>query len=57
MQPLSIPYFDDDEQHCGFIQQYDGLSMVIVKGASHQVPQSKRASAEELFKIFVESHH
>jgi len=39
---LYTPWFVN-EQHAGFIQLYSGVSFVLVKGASHQVPQSKRA--------------
>lgn len=36
------PWFTN-EQHSGFIQAYNGLVFITVKGASHQVPQAKRA--------------
>lgn len=32
-------------QHAGFSQLYSGLLFLTVKGASHQVPQSKREAA------------
>ena len=38
---LYTPIIEDD-QHVGFSQIYSGLNFVIIKGASHQVPQSKR---------------
>jgi len=50
----STPWFVN-EQHAGFIQLYSGVSFVLVKGASHQVPQSKRAEAFELFHSVISS--
>lgn len=38
---LYTPWFTNN-QHSGFIQLYSGIVFTIVKGASHQVPQSKR---------------
>lgn len=35
---------------------FSGLIYTSVKGASHQVPQSQRASAFELFKNIVSGH-
>lgn len=32
-----------NDQHAGFNQVYSGIVLTIVKGASHMVPQSKRA--------------
>lgn len=51
----SHPWFTD-RQHSGFIQLYNGILFITVKGASHQVPQSKRAEAFNLFKMVVEGH-
>ncbi len=48
--PLSKPFFALN-QHAGWTQLYGGLLFVRMKGASHQVPQSKRAEAYELFKM------
>ena len=45
-----------NDQHAGFIQLYSGVSFVLVKGASHQVPQSKRAEAFDLFETVIKSH-
>jgi hypothetical protein len=39
---FSVPFFTNN-QHSGFHQLYSGLVLTIVKGASHMVPQSKRA--------------
>lgn len=39
---FSNPWFTD-KQHSGFEQIFSGVLFVLVKGASHQVPQSKRA--------------
>jgi len=36
------PWFTN-KQHSGFIQIYNGIIFMTVKGASHMVPQSKRA--------------
>lgn len=44
------PWFAED-QHAGFKLDYtNNLSLIIVKGASHQVPQSRRVAAFEMFK-------
>lgn len=51
---FSTPWFVN-EQHAGFIQLYSGVSFVLVKGASHQVPQSKRAEAFDLFHAVLTS--
>jgi hypothetical protein len=39
---FSHPWFTD-RQHSGFIQLYNGIVFITVKGASHTVPQTKRA--------------
>ena len=39
---LYTPWFVN-KQHAGFTQLYSGLLFLTVKGASHQVPQTKRA--------------
>ena len=44
----STPWFVND-QHAGFIQLYSGVSFITVKGASHMVPQSKRAEGFTIF--------
>jgi|688.fasta_scaffold141115_2 hypothetical protein len=38
----SQPWFTD-RQHSGFVQIYNGIVFFTVKGASHTVPQTKRA--------------
>ena len=45
---FSQPFFAND-QHAGFIQVFNGVNFVIMKGASHQVPQSKRPESYVLF--------
>ena len=52
---FSTPIFLN-EQHIGFSQIYSGVSFILVKGASHQVPQSKREAALFLFQTALESH-
>lgn len=52
---LSQPWFTN-KQHSGFMQLFNGLSFVTFKGASHQVPQSKRAEALEFFTNVLEGH-
>lgn len=52
---FSKPWFTDD-QHSGFEQIYGGLLYLTVKGASHQVPQAKRAQAYDLFNATVTGH-
>lgn len=52
---LSVPWFTD-KQHSGFMQLYSGILFVTVKGASHMVPQSKRAEAFNLFKQVLDGH-
>lgn len=51
LKPTDIykPFFANN-QHAGWSQIYGGLLFFRMKGASHQVPQSKRAEAYELFK-------
>ena len=51
----STPLFLN-EQHIGFSQVYSGVSFILVKGASHQVPQSKREAALFIFQTALESH-
>ena len=50
-KPYSSIFLDD--QHIGFNQYYDGIHFMLVKGASHQVPQSKRAAAYHIFESVV----
>ena len=44
-----------EDQHAGWSQIYGGMLFFRVKGASHMVPQSKRAEAYHLFKVAMES--
>lgn len=50
-KPYSPIFLDD--QHIGFNQLYDGIHFMLVKGASHQVPQTKRASAYHIFESVI----
>lgn len=43
-------------QHSGFHQLFNGLLFIIFKGASHQVPQAKRAAAFGMFKDALAGH-
>jgi hypothetical protein len=43
-------------QHAGFEQLFSGINFVIFKGASHQVPQTKRAAAFDLFDSIIKGH-
>ena len=36
-------------QHSGFEQAFAGINLIIFKGASHQVPQSKRPQSMQTF--------
>jgi hypothetical protein len=49
------PWFVGD-QHAGFSQLYSGLIFITVKGASHQVPQTKRAASLQLFTDTLGGH-
>lgn len=49
------PIFYQD-QHFGFNMIMAGLHFVIMKGASHQVPQSKRPESFYVFKALLESY-
>jgi hypothetical protein len=49
------PWFTGN-QHAGFAQLYSGLLFLTVKGASHQVPQSKREAAFQIFKDTLSGH-
>lgn len=52
------PWFTGSQygQHAGFAQLYSGLLFLTVKGASHQVPQSKREAAFQIFKDTLSGH-
>ncbi len=49
------PWFAGN-QHAGFAQLYSGLLFLTVKGASHQVPQSKRKAAFQIFEDTLSGH-
>ncbi len=57
INPISeyVPWFAEG-QHAGFRLDYtNNLSYITVKGASHQVPQSRRAAALEMFRKEVQA--
>ena len=41
------------KQHSGFEQVFSGVNFIIFKGASHQVPQSKRPQSMQMFENIV----
>lgn len=41
------------DQHIGFNMIMSGLNFLLVKGASHQVPQSKRPESLYIFKTLL----
>lgn len=43
-------------QHSGFRQLFNGLLFILFKGASHQVPQAKRAAAFDMVKDAFAGH-
>ncbi len=43
-------------QHAGFSQLYSGMLFMTIKGASHQVPQSKREAAFQIFNDTLGGH-
>jgi hypothetical protein len=45
-----------EDQHAGFQQLYSKINFVTFKGASHQVPQTKRAASFDLFNSIVQGH-
>lgn len=49
---LRRPWFTN-EQHSGFIENYNGLSFITIKGASHQVPQAKRAESFNMLQSII----
>ena len=44
----SGPWFTN-KQHSGFEYAFSGVNLIIFKGASHQVPQSKRPESYQVF--------
>ena len=42
-----------DEQVGGWIQEYEGLNLVSVRGAGHEVPLHKPKLALQLIKAFL----
>lgn len=43
------------DQHIGFNTIMSGINFVTVKGASHQVPQSKRPQSLYIYRTLLES--
>jgi hypothetical protein len=43
-------------QHAGFEQLFSGINFITFKGASHQVPQTKRAEAYDMFFNVLAGH-
>lgn len=44
------------DQHIGFNTIMSGLNFVLIKGASHQVPQSKRPESLYIFRTLIEAY-
>lgn len=55
MNKFRNPWFTD-KQHSGFEQIYSGVIFITVKGASHQVPQSKRAESYNIIDSIIAGH-
>lgn len=50
------PWFvtvDGSKQNGGFVEEFDGITYLTVRGAGHMVPKSKPAQAEALLNRFV----
>lgn len=41
--------------HAGFYQNYDKLTLITVKGASHMVPQAKPKESYQIFYNFIKN--
>ena len=41
----------------GFSQIWSGVIFFLYKGASHMVPQTARAAAQEMFKMTIAGHN
>ena len=41
------------KHHAGFYQEYEKLTVITVKGASHMVPSTRPAQAYQLFYNFI----
>lgn len=46
-----------NDEHVGFIQIWSGVVFFLFKGASHMVPQTKRAAAQQLFRDTISGHN
>jgi len=44
---------DGTQQVAGFVQKFNSLSFVTIKGAGHMVPQDKPIQAFEMFSNFL----
>ncbi|XP_057476804.1 serine carboxypeptidase-like 27 [Actinidia eriantha] len=49
-----VPWYDNKEEVGGWLQVYDGLTLVIVRGAGHEVPLDRPSLAFILFQGFLE---
>uniref|UniRef100_A0A5B6YLL1 Carboxypeptidase n=1 Tax=Davidia involucrata TaxID=16924 RepID=A0A5B6YLL1_DAVIN len=49
------PWYDDRQQVGGWIQAYEGLTFVIVKGAGHEVPLGRPRLGYILFQHFLKN--
>ena len=50
------PYFDDENQICGFKISYEnGLTFITAKGAGHMLPEDKPKTAEIILNLFINS--
>ena len=50
------PYFDDENQICGFKISYEnGLTFITAKGAGHMLPEDKPKTAEVILNLFINS--
>lgn len=45
-----------NDQHIGFNTIMSGIHFLLVKGASHQVPQSKRPESLYIYKTLLDSY-
>jgi serine carboxypeptidase-like clade 2 len=54
IRPVGVykPWFVG-EDHAGFFQLYDELTVITVKGAGHMVPENKREAAFQMFYNFI----
>jgi len=53
--PFQPWYYAADNQVAGFIQEFNGLTYVTMKGAGHMVPQDKPGPAHQMIYDFINS--